>query len=245
MASSKAPEHSRHPLPTPAPDNPIRMRRATAASPIYGSAARRFAKRALELDNRQWFYAQRKARRPAIERDLRDTALMAIIAACTSVEAAINELYHAHIVRNGYWFRGLSADHGRALSESWQDGTSDYSVVTKCHVAAAIMGKARFNFGVGSGQNLGHLIDLRNQLVHHKPMWIEFGKQPHESDDSLERRLNHCFPWAVIWENRGMAFRWNGCLGGGCAKWGFQTCESFKHDFFAHLNIGYPGLPAE
>jgi hypothetical protein len=49
------------------------------------------------------------------------------------------------------------------------------------------------NFGAGAAQQLAALIELRNTLVHHKPVMVEHGRESHESDDPIERKLNGRF----------------------------------------------------
>ena len=147
------------------------------------------------------------------------------------------------LVPPGQWFKGIPGDVSRSLFDAWEHGAERYEVVTKCQLATALAGKRRLNFGGSSFQQLTHLIALRNALVHHKRAVVEHGKPSAESDDDIERRICTSFPRSRLCDES-YPFRWNGCMGAGCAQWAYKTAVAFERDFFGHLGIGYPAHTA-
>jgi hypothetical protein len=211
----------------------------TSASNMYIEAARRFSERATVFDDPAMFDTLDKSGKHLRESELVDSVLAAVLTANSAVEAVVNELFveQALFPGNSPWFKGLSDDVGKAFADAWKNGVERYELVTKCQIATAIAGKERLDFGAGSAQRLQRLIDLRNALIHHKPVALEHGKRPHESDDALERKLNGQFELSRICPTH--TFRWYGCLGAGCAKWAYETATAFERDFFAHLGATY------
>ena len=213
----------------------------TYASLLYAGSAQRISRQAQELDDPETWGAADADGRARIEAELLDAALGAVTTANFAVEATVNELYlDASLFPNGGMFKGLTQDIRQALFDSWRHGAEWQSVVTKCQIAAAICGKPRIEFGRGIGQQMDKLIKLRNSLVHHKPVPIEGRGPRHESDDDIERLLNHSFERARIWDGRGVQFRWNGCLGGPCARWALEVSTGFMREFFGQLGTTYP-----
>jgi hypothetical protein len=210
----------------------------TAGSIVFLQASRRFAERALELDDPIAFASCDQSRQIAIQSELRDTALAAVITAQSMVEASINELFTGTL-KSDHWFRGLKRDAARSLSDAW-GGIEMQSLETKVKTAVAIDGKEPVKFGEGAAQQLSNLIYLRNSLVHHKLEWAQISESDAASDDELERKMHACFDTARIWQGRRGAYRWDRCLGAPCAVWAYNTGVSFEREFYQHLGIGYP-----
>jgi hypothetical protein len=221
----------------------MRMSTVSPASIMYFDAARRFSKRAVDLDNRDIYDALDKDGKDAYASELVNSALAAVLTANFAVEAVINELYieRALFPDGSPWFKGLPNDVGKALVDAWENGVERYEVMKKCQVAAELAGKNRIDLGAGSAQKMGLLIDLRNALIHHKPISHEHSKEPHESDDDIERKLNRQFELSCVCGD--YLFRWHRCLGAGCANWAYETATVFQRDFFAHLGTDYVFKP--
>lgn len=175
--------------------------------------------------------------------ELIDGSLAAVLTACLSVEAAVNELFLAYQLGTVANLVGLEAGLAQRLSQAWDAGASKLSALEKADLANVIAGAGSINWGKAPAQQMGLLNSLRNELVHHKPIWVEQGGAPHESTDTLERKLGSEFPTAAIWRTRGVPFRWNGCLGAGCARWACRVADDFNRQIYATLGARFP-LPA-
>jgi len=209
---------------------------------MYIDAARRFAESAERLDNCDQFDALDSPGKELRASQLVDAALAAVLTANSAVEAMVNDLFVERILfpaaNSGPWFKGLSKDVTAAFADSWNGGTEWRNLVTKCHIAADIAGKPRMNFGSGYAQRMTLLIDLRNTLIHHKPISVEHGLEPLKSNDALERSLHQQFERSRICDNS-YTFRWYGCLGAGCARWAHETTAGFIREFFKHFGVSY------
>lgn len=210
---------------------------ATIASIIYVSASRHFAARAESLDDLEAYDAADSAQRSAIETELQNVALASVMMAYFSVEALLNEIFLAHslgMIRN---FRGLDASVAARLSAGWDAGARKLSPPEKADLALVIADCKPLDWGAGTPQRFGRLHDLRNELVHHKPRWVVHGNSGPESDNKLERQLHQQFSPTHIWKGRGVPFRWNGCLGGPCARWAHDTSVAFCAEVCKKLSI--------
>lgn len=196
---------------------------------IFTAAAKRHARRARELDNIELAPPNVDAAFVALAGDLIDTSLAAVLAASSSMEATTNELFLAHRLGLSGQVRGLDPKIAATLSNAWNTGVEKLGVIEKAGLVSVLSGRGPLDVGANPMQAGSHLISLRNELVHHKPKWIEHGRPSTDSPDRLERSLSSLFPKAAIWGNRGVAFRWNGCLGAGCAEWAAATSEAFNH----------------
>jgi hypothetical protein len=212
----------------------------TSGSMLYIAAAKRFSNRAADLDDAGKLVGLSQKGKEGLIADLVDASLAAVLVSNLAVEAILNELFlESNLVPPGQWFKGIPEDVSRALFDEWKQGADRDDVVTKCQLAAKLAGKPPLNFGGGSFQQLTHLIALRNVLVHHKPAVVEHGKPSAESDDDIEKRICRSFPRSQLCDES-YPFRWNRCMGAGCARWAYETAVAFERDFFAHLGIGYP-----
>ena len=205
------------------------------ASMIYNQGAERFSKVAKTLDDESVFNAAGEVERNRIATELQETSLAAVIMASLAVEAAVNELFLDHeLFGRSIWFKGIPDDVAKALSGAFDTEVDTYPTMVKCQIALAIAGKSRLDFGRGAAQEMRLLIELRNALVHHRPVTVAHGNPPHESKDLVERQLAKRFSLAKIFGNTA-PFRWRGCLGAGCAEWATKTSKGFQKEFFDQL----------
>jgi hypothetical protein len=210
----------------------------TWASVMYVRAAKQFSDQASVLDDPERANGKNDSEIGALVAELSHTSLAAVMIASAAVEASINELYlESGLMLPGDRFQGGDPQISRALLDAWNHGVDHYEVITKCHIATAIAGKPRINFGSGRAQQLTNLIKLRNTLVHHKPTWVTTEEGATESDDQIERRISNCFPHSKLGSQ--YDFRWNKCLGAGCAKWAYNTSTEFIREFFFRLDLQY------
>lgn len=210
---------------------------ATSASIIYVAASRHFAARAESLDDLATYDAADTAQRSAIETELQNVALASVMLAYFGVEALLNEIFLAHSLGMLSNYRGLDAGVAARLSAGWDAGARKLSPAEKADLALVIADCKPVDWGAGAPQRFARLHDFRNDLVHHKPQWVVHGDSGPQSADKLERQLHQQFSPANIWKGRGVPFRWNGCLGGPCARWAHDTSVAFCAEVCAKLGI--------
>jgi hypothetical protein len=201
---------------------------------IFTAAARRLSERAATLDDAAAVADMDTQSFLARAGELIDSSLAAVLMAYLSVEAAVNELLLAHQLGHLRNMPGLDAGLAQRFSQTWDAGASKLNAMEKADLARITAGLEPTIWGEGAAQQVGLLHDLRNELVHHKPKWVEPVADGSASKDKLERSLHQLFAPATIWHGRfgTTPFRWNGCLGAGCARWAYKAACAFNVEFY-------------
>ena len=213
------------------------VRTASSASLLYVAAAGRFAADATALDVPRAEMSVGSPTFDGVSSRLMDTALATVLMSFFAVEAVLNEIYLAGelgLVKN---FPGLTDAVAGQLSDAWNAGAHKLSPREKADLAMVVVGVEPIDWGAAAVQRFALLTELRNELVHHKPEWNDHGRPPPESGDKLERKLHSQFETAAIWQGRGAAFRWTGCMGAGCARWAEATAIGFAGVLAQRLSV--------
>jgi hypothetical protein len=220
------------------------IRTSAAGAIIFGAAARRLAAQAGVLDDASAVAGLDERAFTKRAGELIDSSLAATLMAFLSVEAAVNELLLAHQLGTSANMPGLDGRLAERLSQAWDAGASKLSALEKANLANVIAGCGLIDWSKGPPQKIALLVELRNELVHHKPIWVEHGSGGPESPDKLERKLCSEFKPATIWEGCGgrAPFRWNGCLGAGCAQWASTAADAFNRQLYTTLGMQFPML---
>jgi hypothetical protein len=140
--------------------------------------------------------------------------------------------------------QGFDPAVARQLSEAFDAGADALSPIEKADLIGIVAGAGPFDRAKGPGQPIRLLLQLRNELVHHKPEWIQSGGAGAQSGDSLERKLHTPFPSAAIWKSRNVPFRWNGCMGAGCSQWAYVTARDFNRLVYTSAGAPIPPILA-
>lgn len=221
---------------------PAFLKTAPLGVVIFTGAARRHMGRARRLDNEseaagldEIAFAERAG-------DLIDSSLAAVLMAYLSVEACTNELMLAARLGHAANMKGFDQTAARRLSDSFDAGAGQLNPIEKADLIGIIAGNGPFDRGKGPGQPIRLLHSLRNALVHHKPEWIERSGAGTQSGDALEKSLCTLFPTAAIWKSRNVPFRWNGCMGAGCADWAFSTAKHFNRMVYTSAGAPIPQI---
>lgn len=214
---------------------------STSGAIVFSQMARRMSEAAARLDSTEIFERLAEPERQHIQDQLLDASLAAVIASYTYIEALANELFLDTVLfGRPFSFPDISQVLAQNLASAWIDA-KDKGPVDKLKHALKVAGCAdKIKWGSGVPQQLCVLQRLRNALIHHEPIMVEHGKPSGRSDDKLEQQLHSRFQKALIWEGRGVAFRWYGCLGGPCAQWAYRTATSTAAAVFASIGTRYP-----
>ena len=213
----------------------------TLASLLFTRGAARFADSAELLDDLSIFDAACPEQRDNLSDSLLDAALASVLMSYMGAEAKLNELYMEHSLSPevSHWFPGLEPQLAARFEAAWNAGAMKLSPIEKVDLALVIAGVPPLDWATPIPQRFRLLHTLRNDLVHHKPLSVRHGQVSADSDDKLERKLHTQFDSARIWTGKGAAYRWNGCLGAGCARWATVTTHAFFALFFGRLGIDY------
>jgi hypothetical protein len=115
-----------------------------------------------------------------------------------------------------------------------------FSTLEKFQVALKIAQKEPFEKGKTPYQDVNHIIDIRNTLVHYKPEWITIHSSNNDEFPVLEKK------WTALEQERkfsnplfggGNAFFPDRCLCYECAKWAATSSLNFVDDFFRKMEL--------
>lgn len=211
---------------------------------MFTAAARQLATTAQTLDDATIAATLDRSTFDQRAGELMAASLGATLTAYLSIESAVNELLLAHSLGQVGNFKGLDRKMAQAFSDAWEAGAHKLNALEKGDLVAVMAGAGKMKYDQGPGQRARALHELRNELVHHKPKVVEHGRLPHESDDTLERKLSSQFARAAIWTPRGSApFRWGGCLGAGCAIWACAVADGFIRLVYEAAGVDFAMSP--
>jgi hypothetical protein len=224
----------------------------------FTGAATRFAKMASQLEDSVTTLPnpnvgeKEKHKYTVLQNELIQLSSSAVIMAVAAWEANINErLQSAHHKRETYSPSGnfvIGTSFSKELSheaickwaEFWEEElnrTSTLNPLEKTNKALELAGVERLPLGRGSAQEFRLLLDLRNSLVHMKPVFREHGKAvPQKDRDQLESRLRNRFPPSKVTHVH-EPYLWKRCLGAGCARWAVCTVDALWNDVNERLGI--------
>lgn len=170
-----------------------------------------------------------------------ENAATAVVMSVAVTEATINELLSSAEERQVHspWIRAQN-NISAAVLKKWADIWSSeerMTLIEKCQTMLKAANLQPLPEGKGSLQHLAVLIDLRNELVHSKPVYRAHGRSvPQKDRDPLERKLTGKFkPSLLVPKNH--PFIWERCLSMGCAQWAVRTQLEFRNDLFRRLGI--------
>jgi hypothetical protein len=170
----------------------------------------------------------------------------AIFFAVSFLEATINELFADTAddtmvkIDSNLW--QLEPKAISMMANFWKiaiKGKPRFSILEKYQVALILTDKPKFDTDINPYQDVSHLVNLRNALIHYKPEWIPHlsGTNKNEMDPhKFEKMLKVKFkenPMAGV----GDPFFPDKCLGHGCAEWAVRSSINFVDDFFSRLGL--------
>lgn len=170
-----------------------------------------------------------------------ENAATAVVMSVAVTEATINELLSSTEERQVHspWIRARNRISTAAL-QKWTDIWSSeerMTLIEKCQTMLKVASLSPLPEDKGSLQHLSALIDLRNELVHSKPVYRAHGQSvPQKDRDPLERKLTGKFKPSLL-VPKTHPFMWERCLSMGCAQWAVRTQLEFRNDLFRRLGI--------
>jgi hypothetical protein len=224
----------------------------------FTGAATRFAKMASQLEDSVTTLPnpnageKEKHEYTVLQNELIQLSSSAVIMAVAAWEANINErLQSAHHKRETYspsdnfvigpsFGKELSHEAISKWADLWEEELNRKSTLNpleKTNRALELAGVERLPLGQGSAQDFELLLDLRNTLVHMKPVFRRHGTAvPQKDRDQLESRLRSRFSPSKIAPVH-EPYLWKQCLGAGCARWAVLTVDDLWNDVNKRLGI--------
>ena len=119
--------------------------------------------------------------------------------------------------------------------------TSRYNVVEKFQIALTLAKKPVFDPGVQPAQDIKIIVQLRNDLIHYEPTWIEGSSSPQSraTQHKIELGTKGKFALNPLTSHNNPYYP-DQCLSFGCAKWAVTRSVEFVDDFFTRIGLAIP-----
>lgn len=156
--------------------------------------------------------------------EIRSYSSACIMSSVASLEALINELF----IDPTLPLRPLLKNFE---TEFW-DGIERKSILEKYQKALTLIGVASLNENSFVYKGAWGMIELRNALIHYKPIWDPLRKRTVELIEELDGKFSHS-PFT----DHGADFVAVKCMSGGCVSWCVSTALSFMKEFANHSKI--------
>jgi hypothetical protein len=212
---------------------PISERAYFAA--VYLKAAKTLAEKAHKLEIPKTV-GEKPSFGPETRTEHLSTVVAAVLMSVAFLEALINEIFSDAADRIQ---TELSPEDSDLLKELWAlnvPRTARYSVVDKFRICLAILRREKLNLETKYQQDIRHLIDLRNTLMHYEPECQE--KSSAEEQGPMLTKLRGLFPEHPAPQSK--VFFPGQCLSAGCAHWSVTVATDFADEFCKKLGIAPP-----
>jgi len=166
-----------------------------------------------------------------------------IFSSVAFLEAFINELFCDSKDNMEYLDKCLDNKEVIRLSNMWKlnvPRTASYSIVEKYQIALTLADKIPFEESDDIFQDIKTLTQLRNELIHYEPMWIELFDDPIKERNNMRkigRKLQHKNFSQNPFTEAGRPYFPDKCLGHGCAQWAVMRSLAFCEKFCIKMNL--------
>ena len=186
-------------------------------------AAKRFAKLADETEGIDGFNIANRA-----------YVTNAVLSAVAFLEAAINEIYDDAVDGHEPYVKSLSVATKACLTHLWtrRKSLERSPVLRKYQKALHCAGLPVFDEGTLPYEDADLLVQLRNTLIHARPITRETGEMSH-----LDKMLSKRFPPNRPMAKMGNPYFPDQCLGAGCAYWAVTAAVNFADKFFDCMDV--------
>ena len=163
----------------------------------------------------------------------------AIFAAVAFLEASINELFSDAVDVRQRSEERFGERITAKLAEKWDKDNfrCRKPILAKYQTALPLFEKARFDEKQQPYQDARHLIELRNELVHYKPQFIQAGLEGAGPMVHLRSKFaaNRLLP-----ERSQNPFFPDHCLSSGCAAWAVKASKALYDEFTTRMGLRNP-----
>jgi len=154
------------------------------------------------------------------------------------MEATANELFEDANDPNFPASAQPLAESALSAMAAWWRATDNgrrSDILLNYQMLLVFNGRALLKEGEQPYQQAKLLVELRNALVHFRPESVSLGVEVR-----LEKKLKRLFPPNPLW---GSLWWPHGCLGSGCALWGFVTADGLVKRVLGDIGIPLRHLP--
>jgi hypothetical protein len=166
-----------------------------------------------------------------------------ILSSVTFLEANINEFFCDVIDNPNEIKKTLDTTRMNRIRQMWElnvPRTASYPVVAKYQIALALTDSILFEGSEEIYQDIKTLTQLRNELIHYEPSWIESyddSAQERKHMKGIGKKLQHKKFDRNPFTGAGNPFFPDKCLGYGCTKWAISTSLDFCKQFYQKIKL--------
>jgi hypothetical protein len=167
----------------------------------------------------------------------RSYVISAVLSSVAFLEATINEIF-ADSIDHPTNLQGLS--NIQLIAQMAKHSAIEQAkTINKYNLLLALCGKNEIELDRLPGQSIRILIDLRNELIHYKPVWLDSESNEDYSinnEPKISKSLRGKFPDNPL-TGLGNPFFPDKALSYGCAKWAVTSGLAFTDEFYSRLGI--------
>jgi hypothetical protein len=129
------------------------------------------------------------------------------------------------------------AEHEKSGDERLSKRRENAGIIGQYNIFLDITGNEEFEKNEVPLEPVVRVLDIRNELVHFEPRWIQGGgKEYTESEYGFEETLKGRFELNPLMPS-GNAFFPGQCLSHGCAAWAARVSRGFVHHFSKRIDL--------
>ncbi len=166
-----------------------------------------------------------------------------IICTVSFLECFINEVYQELSDGPCYNFINVDLVRAHAIQELYQRNIlRTTEILEKYDLFAGVYACKKLEKGISPYKDVALLIKIRNELVHHKPKWVEsalddFGQA--SSPCKIEKNFKKQFSLSK-YHGGSPTFVPHKCMSADCLRWGNEKSKEFISSFCSDINYNYP-----
>ena len=165
----------------------------------------------------------------------RSYVLGSVLLATAALEATINELFLGAIDGSSLHVAPFKPEAVDSIKQSWNQLKRPMErrpILEKYQTALKLTDRPSFDTGKTPYRPVDLLINLRNDLMHYKPKWVDGSKGALDFENALKAvgfSLNPMMPNNPFFPDQ--------CLSHGCANWAFESSLAFIREFNSRMGI--------
>jgi hypothetical protein len=177
-----------------------------------------------------------KTGKTAFDIEHRAYAVSAVLSAVVFLEALVNETFQDAADGNVSRIAPLDYRCIELMGEFWNSPKGRRAgVLRKFQKALLLADRKQLNPDAAPYQDAKLLIDIRNRLVHFRPVWMTAGEETEE-----EAQVKDKFAQNALMAGMGNPWFPDKCLGAGCAQWSWKTSLALADEWTKRLGIPRP-----
>ena len=175
--------------------------------------------------------------------DYNASILGGLISSASFLECYINEVFTSIAEEDYTYSSRIPIEKRKLIGRMWNrkiPRTARYPVLEKYDILLELLGAPSFNPKSNPYLDAAILIEVRNELVHYEPLWVNFGNgrnnasiKPHK----FQAKLKSKFGPSKMHPTKHFMFP-HYCLSSECLTWAFNSSKNMAFELNKRANLG-------